>query len=84
MAKIRILVVEDHKILLGSLCLLLGTIDNIEIVGQATNGKEALQILDSEEVDIIMTDLGMPIMNGIDTLPEIIKHFPYLRHRQFE
>lgn len=66
MSPIKILVVEDHRILLESLCLLLGTIDNIEIVGRAANGRDALQIVENEEVDLIMTDLGMPIMNGIE------------------
>ncbi len=76
---IRILVVEDHKILLDSLSLLLSTIDNVEVVGRASNGKEALQLLDGQAVDVIMTDIGMPIMNGIELTLKVRIAFPKIK-----
>ncbi len=79
MAKIRIIVVEDHRILLDSLCLLLSTIANIEIVGKAANGKEALQLLDNVDVDIIMTDIGMPVMNGIELTIKVRQAYPKIK-----
>ncbi len=74
--KVKILVVEDHKILLDSLCLLLSTINNIEIVGKASNGRDALAILEKSEVDLMMTDIGMPIMDGIELTIKTKEAFP--------
>jgi DNA-binding NarL/FixJ family response regulator len=79
MATIKILVVEDHRILLESLCLLLGVIDNVEVVGKASNGRAALQILENETVDLVMTDIGMPIMNGIEFIIKARTTFPNLK-----
>lgn len=79
MPTIRILVVEDHRIMLESLCLLLGTIDNVIIVGRASNGRDALLLLENEEVDIIMTDIGMPIMNGIELTIKVRQAFPKIK-----
>lgn len=66
MNKIRLIVVEDHKILLESISLLLSTIDNLELVGKASNGRDALNLIEKNEVDIVLTDIGMPVMNGIE------------------
>lgn len=79
MPTIRILVVEDHRIMLESLCLLLGTIDNVIIVGRASNGRDALLLLENEEVEIIMTDIGMPIMNGIELTIKVRQAFPKIK-----
>jgi DNA-binding NarL/FixJ family response regulator len=79
MPTIRILVVEDHRIMLDSLCLLLSTIENVEIVGRAGNGRDALIILEKEEVDIIMTDIGMPIMNGIELTMKVKQAYPKIK-----
>jgi DNA-binding NarL/FixJ family response regulator len=76
---VKILVVEDHKILLDSLCLLLGTIDNVTVVGRATNGKEAVEILKNQAVDVIMADIGMPIMNGIELTLRVKQDFPNIK-----
>ncbi len=79
MSKIKILVVDDHRILLDSICLLLGTIENIEIIDRATNGQNALQILKNESVDLVLTDLGMPNMNGIELTIKIREQYPKIK-----
>ncbi len=79
MNPIKIIIAEDHKILLESLCLLIGSIDGIEIVGRASNGKQVLQLLDNQDVDIIISDLGMPIMNGIELTWQVRQHFPKVK-----
>lgn len=79
MSKIKILVVEDHRILLESLCLLLGVIENVEVVAKASNGRDALQALENETVDLVMTDIGMPIMNGIEFTIKAREAFPNLK-----
>jgi DNA-binding NarL/FixJ family response regulator len=79
MQPIKVIIAEDHKILLDSLCLLIGSIEGIEIVGKASNGKQALQLLDNQAVDIIISDLGMPIMNGIELTWQVRQHFPKVK-----
>jgi DNA-binding NarL/FixJ family response regulator len=75
----RVIVVEDHQILLESISLLISTIPNIELVGKASNGQKALQILENEEVDIIVSDVQMPVMNGIELTWKVKQQFPHIK-----
>jgi DNA-binding NarL/FixJ family response regulator len=63
---IKVILVDDHKIVLDSLSLLLGSIDNIEVVEVFENPNLVLPFLENHEVDIVITDCNMPIMSGID------------------
>jgi DNA-binding NarL/FixJ family response regulator len=72
----RVIVVEDHQILLESISLLISTIPNIELVGKASNGQKALQILEKEQVDIIVSDVQMPVMNGIELTWKVKQQYP--------
>lgn len=73
MSKIRILLVDDHQIIIDGLKSLLNNSDEIVVAGEANNGREALRILDLITIDVILMDIDMPVMNGIDTLKEISK-----------
>lgn len=65
---IRILIVDDHPVVLAGLSSMLGTQDGMQVVGSASSGEEALEILQNESADLLLLDLRMPGMNGIDTL----------------
>jgi two-component system response regulator NreC len=71
MNRIKILLVDDHQIILDGLKSLLKNSQEINVVGEANNGREALRIIDNLEIDIVLMDIDMPVMNGIDTLKEI-------------
>jgi DNA-binding NarL/FixJ family response regulator len=75
----RVIVVEDHQILLESISLLISTIPNIELVGKASNGQKALQILENEQVDIIVSDVMMPLMNGIELTWKVKQQYPEIK-----
>ena len=75
----KVIVVEDHQILLESISLLISTIPNIELVGKASNGLKAMQILEKEEVDIIVSDVMMPVMNGIELTWKVKQQFPNIK-----
>ncbi len=75
----KVIVVEDHQILLESISLLISTIPNIELVGKASNGLKAMQILEKEEVDIIISDVMMPVMNGIELTWKVKQQFPHIK-----
>lgn len=74
--KHRIVVAEDHTILREGLKALLSADPDLEIVGEAGDGREAVQRVQSLEPDIVLMDLSMPRMNGIEALREIRKQVP--------
>jgi DNA-binding NarL/FixJ family response regulator len=74
MSKIKVLLVDDHQIIIDGLKSLLSNSGEIAVVGEANNGHEALRILNLIEIDVILMDIDMPVMNGIDTLKEIRRH----------
>jgi DNA-binding NarL/FixJ family response regulator len=65
---IRILIVDDHPVVLAGLSSMLGTQAGMEVAGAASGGEEALEMLRAKVVDLVLLDLRMPGMNGIDTL----------------
>jgi DNA-binding NarL/FixJ family response regulator len=65
---IRILIVDDHPVVLAGLTSMLSTQPDFEVVGSATGGEEAMQMLRTRAADILLLDLRMPGMNGVDTL----------------
>ena len=69
--KIRLLIVDDHPIVRFGLTALLGVRDDIEIIGMAQGGREALQLLEEIPVDIILLDLRMRGFSGIQTLERL-------------
>jgi DNA-binding NarL/FixJ family response regulator len=75
----KVIVVEDHQILLESISLLISTIPNVELVGKAVNGLKAMQILEKEEVDIVVSDVQMPVMNGIELTWKVKQQFPHIK-----
>lgn len=72
---IKILVVEDQALVRGAICSLLSLEDGIDIVGQAENGQAALGMLKDIEVDLILSDIEMPIMSGLELAEKV--HLDY-------
>lgn|SRR4051812_17817033 len=76
MNKITVLLVDDHTILREGLRRLLQTADDIEVVGEAANGRQAVEQAQKLLPEVIILDLAMPLMNGIETAREIAKVSP--------
>ena len=77
--KQRILVVDDHTLLRQGLCALLSSDPDIEVVGEAENGKDAVRLAGSLSPNLIVTDLSMPGTNGTESIVEIKKRFPDIK-----
>lgn len=76
---IRILLVDDHAILREGLHALLGYYDDVEIVGEAGNGLEAIEKVKLLSPDVVLMDIAMPEMNGLEATRTIRKDFPKAR-----
>lgn len=66
---IRILLADDHAVVRQGLKMFLGLDSDLEVVGEAENGEEAIQLTEDLHPDVVLMDLLMPIMDGIQPLP---------------
>ena len=79
MKPIRILLVDDHSLVRAGLHALLEKITGVEIVGEAGNGREALTLIESLHPDLVLMDIMMPELNGLDATARAINKFPDTR-----
>lgn len=76
---IRVLIADDHHVVRRGLVFFLKTQQEIETIGEAKNGKEAVELALSLKPDIVLMDLEMPVQNGIEATREIKKHCPEIK-----
>ena len=72
----KIIICDDQDIVRDGLALLLKLETDIEIVGVAANGAEAIELAAQKQPDLVLMDLKMPVMNGVDATREIKTKFP--------
>ena len=73
---IRVLLADDHKLLIDGLSRLLEGQGNIEVVGVAKDGLEAVNLATRSKPDIVLLDISMPLLNGIDAARRILDEMP--------
>ena len=73
---IKILVAEDHEIVRDGICALVGRQEDLEVIAQATNGEEAVRLYKEYRPDLLLTDLKMPVMEGVKAIEQIIANHP--------
>ena len=71
MEKIRVLVVDDQNVVREGFVAILSFQTDIEVVGQADNGKQALKLVEETKPDVVLLDLVMPRQDGLTTIPMI-------------
>jgi DNA-binding NarL/FixJ family response regulator len=76
---IRILIADDHQMFIDGLRSLLEGSDDIAVVGEASNGLKVVEICDRQEVDIVIMDINMPEMDGIQATRELLKRHPSIK-----
>jgi DNA-binding NarL/FixJ family response regulator len=73
---IRVLLAEDHELVRAGIRSLLEKMPRVRVVGEASNGREALELVKSERPNLVLMDIAMPVLGGLETLPQITKNFP--------
>ena len=76
--RIRILIADDHPLFRDGLDGLLASVPDTEVVGRAANGEEAVQLAASLQPDVILMDIKMPGMNGLQAMREILHTSPHI------
>jgi DNA-binding NarL/FixJ family response regulator len=79
MGKTRVFIVDDHAIFRDGLKLLFSTIKDVEIVGEATNGRSFIENIASPLPDIVFMDINMKEMDGIETTQKALEKFPEIK-----
>jgi DNA-binding NarL/FixJ family response regulator len=73
MEKLNVLIADDHTLFAEGVALILKELPFVNVVGKVGNGLEVLRFLNGNKVDVVMMDINMPVMNGVDALREIKK-----------
>ena len=73
---IRVLIADDHKIMLAGLRSLLEKQADFEVVGEAENGRKAVQMVQEKTPDVVVMDVSMPDLNGMEATKQIIESLP--------
>jgi two-component system response regulator NreC len=76
---IRILIADDHRIIREGLRSLLGAEPDLEVVGQAKNGREAIQLTHDLSPEVVLLDVSMPDMNGMEAAGQILGDLPHVK-----
>jgi DNA-binding NarL/FixJ family response regulator len=73
---VRILIADDHTLLRAGIRALLEEIPEVEVVAEAANGGEALAAVEAHRPDVVLTDIAMPVMNGLELAGRLSQEFP--------
>src|SRR5215472_6045399 len=76
MKKLRILLADDHIVMRTGLRALLERHPNLEVVGESENGRETIDLAASLRPDVVVMDIGMPVLNGIEATKTIVTEHP--------
>jgi len=76
---VQVLIVDDHEIMREGMTALLRKYSQFEVVGQATDGRQALEMASQLKPDVIIMDVGMPNLNGVDATKKLISMYPDLK-----
>jgi len=76
---VRVLICDDQTVVREGLAAILSTDDEIEVLGLARNGEEALALAAADRPDVVLMDLNMPVMNGVQATQHLRRNYPEVR-----
>jgi DNA-binding NarL/FixJ family response regulator len=79
MSKIKVYIVDDHELFIDGLKAILKKSDDIVVIGSSTSGKDTLVDLEKIDVDVLVTDISMPVMSGYDLCKIVNSKFPDIK-----
>ena len=79
MDKLTLLIADDHPLFRKGLKALLATLPNLTVVGEASTGKEAIQLAEQLQPDVVLMDLRMPEGGGLEAIGQIVQTSPHIR-----
>ena len=79
MTPIRVLLADDHTLVRAGIRSLLKGLENVEVVGEAGDGQEAVRLAESLRPDVVLLDVGMPGLNGLDVAARLVAHDASIR-----
>jgi DNA-binding NarL/FixJ family response regulator len=79
MKPIRVLLADDHQLVRAGIRLLLQGFEGVEVVAEAGDGREALRLIAAQQPDVVLMDVMMPGMNGLEATARVAKDFPQVR-----
>jgi len=79
MNPIRVLLADDHSLFRAGVQALLSNIEGVEVVGEADSGRKAIEMVRARTPDVVLMDIAMPEMNGLETTTRVTKEFPGVR-----
>ncbi len=77
--KVRVALADDHRVLRMGLAMMLTATDEFDVVGEADDGEQALELVRSAQPDVLLLDLNMPKASGLDILPQIRQTWPGIK-----
>ncbi|MFW5803952.1 MAG: response regulator [bacterium] len=77
--KQTIIIVDDHRLFRGGLKFILETINNVEVIAEASNGQECMDILKNYKPSLLLLDINMPVLNGVETTKKALDLYPDLK-----
>lgn len=76
---IRLVIADDHEIFRKGLRVILNELDEVKVVGEAQNGNELFEILKKHETDLVLMDIRMPVMDGIEATRKVVEKYPHIK-----
>jgi DNA-binding NarL/FixJ family response regulator len=79
MSALRVVLADDHVLVRAGIRALLERLPSVEVVGEAENGREALELIQRHAPDVVLLDISMANLGGLEALPHIVKDFPAVK-----